>query len=69
MTTKLPELVREATDPQYWIEYWESRCRLAVEALRVVRERGDTDDSASHMYWAASDALKAIGPLPERTDE
>jgi hypothetical protein len=48
-------------------EYWEQRCRLAVEALETIKQSDQANGvSTEHLYYER--VLKAIGPLPERTD-
>jgi hypothetical protein len=73
---KLPEWPTGSDHPfdaksqwQLRAEYWESRCRLAVEALQeiMVYERIWGRSEAAHD--SANAALKAIGPLPaQHTD-
>jgi len=44
------------------IEFWESRCRLAVEALHVIY-----NTSRELTVWdTALNATEAIGPLPDK---
>jgi hypothetical protein len=43
-------------------EYWEQRCRLAVEALEFL-----STPAGHEADFHALNTLQAIGPLPERT--
>jgi len=45
------------------IAYWESRCRLAVEALDQIRS---FMSNIIDPEYAADDVLRAIGPLPDK---
>ena len=69
MNEKLPEYPKLywPADEYSWererANYWESRCRLAVEALDQIRS---FMSNISDAEYAADNVLRAIGPLPEK---
>jgi len=58
-----PGAICELEEQTRQIEFWESRCRLAVEALDQIRSFMANIGDAE---YAAENVLKAIGPLPEK---